>query len=317
MTADERRADDDYTEVWAEFKRSGDQRLRNRLIERYFYLVKVIGNRIAARLPRSIDVQDLRSAGVFGLIRAIENFDITRGTRFESYCATRVHGAILDELRAQDWVPRLVRNRAVKYRAAFGELRRKLDRDPSTREVAELMGSTDGEAEELRRDANLTTVYTICREDESSDDPHQIRKLDVLVDRDSEVPFDEMVTKDLAASFSKVLALPERTVVALYYHDNLTMKEIGTVMRISESRVCQIHTRLLKKLEAHLKGITEGKPASVIAAEDAAKAKTARAKAPAKPKAPRKTPLARPVLAAAPARAPIDLIAPALPPPPC
>lgn len=316
MTADERRADDDFTEVWAEFKRTGDQRLRNRLIERYFYLVKVIGNRIAARLPRSIDVQDLRSAGVFGLIRAIENFDISRGTRFESYCATRVHGAILDELRAQDWVPRLVRNRAVKYKTAFGELRRKLDRDPSTREVAELIGSTDGEAEELRREANLTTVYTICREDESNDDPHQIRKLDVLVDRDSEVPFDEMVTKDLAASFSKVLALPERTVVALYYHDNLTMKEIGTVMRISESRVCQIHTRLLKKLEAHLKGITEGKPASVIAAAEAAKARLAKAKAPSKPRAPRKAPAAQPVLAAPPSIAPIDLIAPALPPPP-
>ena len=135
MNAEARRADDDFTEVWAEFKRSGDQGLRNRLIERYFYLVKVIGNRIAARLPRSIDVQDLRSAGVFGLIRAIENFDITRGTRFESYCATRVHGAILDELRAQDWVPRLVRNRADKYRKALSALKQRLGRDPSTREV--------------------------------------------------------------------------------------------------------------------------------------------------------------------------------------
>ncbi|MHC5010260.1 MAG: sigma factor, partial [Planctomycetota bacterium] len=102
----------DMTPVWVEFKKTGDQTLRNRLIEHYLYLVKVIGNRIAARLPRSIDVQDLRSAGVFGLMRAIENFDLSRGTPFESYCATRVRGAILDELRSQDWVPRLVRNRA-------------------------------------------------------------------------------------------------------------------------------------------------------------------------------------------------------------
>ncbi len=275
MNAEVRRADDDFTEVWAEFKRNGDQGLRNRLIERYFYLVKVIGNRIAARLPRSIDVQDLRSAGVFGLIRAIENFDITRGTRFESYCATRVHGAILDELRAQDWVPRLVRNRADKYRKAFTALKQRLGRDPSTRELAEHTGSTDVEAEDLRRESNLTTVYTLAREDESSDDPHQVRKLDVLVDRDSEVPFDEMVTKDLAASFSTVLSLPERTVVALYYHDNLTMKEIGTVMRISESRVCQIHTRLLKKLEGHLKSIVEGTPSPAKIAAQAAAAKAA------------------------------------------
>jgi len=292
MTVAQRRPDDDFNEVWVEFKRTGDRALRNRLIERYFYLVKVIGNRIAARLPRSIDVQDLRSAGVFGLIRAIENFDITRGTRFESYCATRVHGAILDELRAQDWVPRLVRNRADRYRKAFSTLKARLGRDPSTREIAEFTGSTDVEAEELRREANLTTVYTLCREDESSDDPHQIRKLDVLVDRDSEVPFDEMVTKDLAASFSKVLTLPERTVVALYYHDNLTMKEIGTVMRISESRVCQIHTRLLKKLQGHLKSITDGTPSPVA---NAGLEKPARAKA-----APRRRPASADVAPAAP-----------------
>lgn len=279
MTAAERKPDDDFNEVWVEFKKTGEKGLRNRLIERYFYLVKVIGNRIAARLPRSIDVQDLRSAGVFGLIRAIENFDIARGTRFESYCATRVHGAILDELRAQDWVPRLVRNRADKYRKAFTALKARLGRDPSTRELAEHTGSSDVEAEELRRGANLTTVYTLCREDESNDDPHTLRKLDILVDRDSEVPFDEMVTKDLAASFSKVLALPERTVVALYYHDSLTMKEIGTVMRISESRVCQIHTRLLKKLQSHLKSITEGTPSPV------ANAGLEKPKAFAKPKA--------------------------------
>ena len=134
------REDDEISEVWAEFKSTGDGHLRNRLIERYLYLVKVIANRIAARLPRSIDVQDLRSAGVFGLIRAIENFDTSRGTRFESYCATRVHGAILDELRAQDWVPRLVRNRADIYRTAFTALRANLDRDPCTRELAVHLG---------------------------------------------------------------------------------------------------------------------------------------------------------------------------------
>jgi RNA polymerase sigma factor for flagellar operon FliA len=250
--------EEDMTAVWREFKRTGAERLRNRLIERYLYLVKVIGNRIAARLPRSIDVQDLRSAGVFGLIRAIENFDIARGTRFESYCATRVHGAILDELRAQDWVPRLVRNRAETYRTAFSALRERLGRDPSAREVAEHLKTSDEEVETLRRDANLTNVYTLCREDENNDDPRILRSLDVLVDERSQVPFDDLVTKDLAGSFAKVLTRPERTVVALYYHDGLTMKEIGGVMRISESRVCQIHTKTLKKLKAYLDGITNG-----------------------------------------------------------
>jgi RNA polymerase sigma factor for flagellar operon FliA len=248
----QRRQDEDMTTVWAQFKQTGDGLLRNRLVERYLYLVKVISNRIAARLPRSIDVQDLRSAGIFGLIRAIENFDITRGTRFESYCATRVHGAILDELRAQDWVPRLVRNRSEQYRRAFSELRSRLDRDPSQREVAEHLSMSDGDLEELRRESNLTAVYTLCREDETNEEPGSLRKLDVLVDQHSEVPFDDLVTRDLAESLSKLLNRSERTVVALYYHEGLTMKEIGKVMRISESRVCQIHTKLLSRLKAHL-----------------------------------------------------------------
>ncbi len=248
-------ADEDIREVWHAYKRTGEGSLRNRLIERYLYLVKVISNRIAARLPRSIDVQDLRSAGTFGLIRAIENFDVTRGTRFESYCATRVHGAILDELRAQDWVPRLVRNRAETYRDAFTSLRSRLDRDPSAREVAVLLGITDDEAEGLRRESNLTTVFTLCREDETTDDPHLLRKLDVLVDHKSEVPFEDLVTRDLASALSRRLTKAERTVVALYYHEGLTMKEIGKVMRISESRVCQVHTKLLGKLKEHLDGL--------------------------------------------------------------
>jgi RNA polymerase sigma factor for flagellar operon FliA len=162
-------------------------------------------------------------------------------------------------LRAQDWVPRLVRNRADAYKRAWNALKTHLDRDPSTRELAIHLGTTDEEVEALRRESNLTTVFTLCREDENNDDPHVLRKLDVLVDHQSEVPFDELVTRDLAASFAKVLTEAERTVVALYYHESLTMKEIGRVMRISESRVCQIHTKTLKKLKDHLDGIAEGR----------------------------------------------------------
>ncbi len=262
-----RRADEEIAKTWKDFKRTGDGSLRNVLVERYLYLVKVIANRISARLPRSIDVQDLRSAGIFGLIRAIENFDTSRGTRFESYCATRVHGAILDELRAQDFVPRLVRNRADVYRTAWNELRARLERDPSTREVAIHLGTTDEDAEALRRESNLTTVYTLSRDDETGEDGHQVRKLDVLVDRDSEVPFDDLVTRDLAQSFSNHLSRVERTVVALYYTDSLTMREIGEVLSISESRVCQIHTKLLGKLRQHLISIVNGtdKPVRVPA----------------------------------------------------
>ena len=252
-----RRRGPDMSEVWKAYKASGDVVLRNQLVETYHYLVKVIGNRIAARLPRSIDVQDLRSAGVFGLMRAIDNYDLARGTPFESYCATRVRGAILDELRSQDWVPRLVRNRASLYETAVTDLRRRLGREPAAHETALHLSVTEEEAERLRRDANLTSVYNLTPQEDREDDPRVLRKLDVLMDRGSEVPFERLVAQDLARSLVNVLVGPERTVIALYYYEGLTMKEIGRVMGISESRVCQIHSKTLRKLRTYLEELGE------------------------------------------------------------
>jgi RNA polymerase sigma factor for flagellar operon FliA len=247
----------DIDGVWRDFKRNGSPALRNRLIEHYLYLVKVIGNRVAARLPRSIDVQDLRSAGVFGLMSAVEHFDLDRGTPFESYCARRVRGAILDELRSQDWVPRLVRNRSTTYHDAQRALRERLGREPSCHETSEHLGLSGEETERLRREANLTSVFTLCASEEREDDPRVLRKLDVLMDKDSEEPFEKLVAHDLAAFLVNVLAPVQRTVVALYYKEGLTMKEIGRVLGISESRVCQIHSQTLRKLAVHLESIGE------------------------------------------------------------
>jgi RNA polymerase sigma factor for flagellar operon FliA len=247
----------DMSAVWEEFKQTGDEGLRNRLVEHYHYLVKLISNRIACRLPRSIDVQDLRSAGVFGLMRAIENFDLARGTPFESYCATRVRGAILDELRAQDWVPRLVRNRASTFNTALIELRQRLGREPAAHETARFMGVTVDDAERLRRDSNLTHVYNLTPLEDGEDESRTLRRLDVLMDRESDLPFERMVAQDLAKALVNVLVGPERTVIALYYYEGLTMKEIGRVMGISESRVCQIHTKTLKKLKVHIDNLGE------------------------------------------------------------
>ena len=256
-----RKPEPDMQDTWVAFKAAEAglerDRLRNDLVEAYHYLVKVIGNRIAARLPRSIDVQDLRSAGVFGLMRAIENYDLERGTPFASYCATRIRGAILDELRAQDWVPRLVRNRASTYNETFARLQKRLGREPSNHEVGQVLKMTPAEVEKLRRESNLTSVYTLNQQDGDEDDPHTLRKLDALMDRGSAQPFDSMVAQDLARVLMTTLAENERTVIALYYHEGLTMKEIGRVMRISESRVCQIHTKTLKKLKAHLDKMNE------------------------------------------------------------
>ncbi len=258
-----RKPEPDMSGVWTTFKSlepcAERDELRNQLVEAYHYLVKVIGNRIAARLPRSIDVQDLRSAGVFGLMRAIENYDLERGTPFASYCATRIRGAILDELRAQDWVPRLVRNRASTYNEVFTRLQKRLGREPSNHEVGASLKMSPTEVEKLRRESNLTSVYTLNQQDGDEDDPNTLRKLDALMDRGSAQPFDRMVAKDLARALMTTLAENERTVIALYYHEGITMKEIGRVMRISESRVCQIHTKTLKKLKAYLDKMNEQK----------------------------------------------------------
>jgi len=244
------------TEVWREFKRTGALALRNRLVEHYLYLVTIMGNRVAARLPRSIDVQDLRSAGVFGLMRAVENYDLSRGTPFESYCAMRVRGAILDELRAQDWVPRLVRSRASRYREALEGLRRELGREPTLHEAAARLDMGLDETEKLRREANLTTVFNLTPQDDRDDDARTLHRLDILMDKGSEVPFEKLVACDLAYALESALVGPERTVIALYYHEGLTMKEIGRVMGISESRVCQIHTKTLKRLRIFLYELT-------------------------------------------------------------
>jgi RNA polymerase sigma factor for flagellar operon FliA len=238
--------------IWEEFKATGDEDLRNQLVEAYLYIVRLMGNRIAARLPRSIDVQDLRSAGTFGLMRAVENFDIHNGTPFESYGSLRVRGAILDELRAQDWVPRLVRNRASAYKTTLELLRAELDREPMDHEVGDRMGISRAEAETLRRESNLTTVFTLSPQEERDDDPRTLRRLDALMDRCSEMPLEHMVAGDLARTLVKVLSKSEQTVIALYYEEGLTMKEVGHVMGISESRVCQIHTKSLKCLREHL-----------------------------------------------------------------
>lgn len=252
-----RRQSPEMRPIWEAYRASGDFVYRDQLIETYLYIVKMIGNRIAARLPRSIDVQDLRSAGVFGLMRAVENYDLTLGTPFESYCALRVRGAILDELRAQDWVPRLVRNRSSHYKKAHAALSERLEREPSVHELADEMNCSEAEAAKLAREANLTTVYTLCQQDDREDDPRVLRRLDALMDRSSEQPFEKMVATDLAKSLAQFLTKGESTVVALYYKEGLTMKEIGRVMGISESRVCQIHTKTLKKLREHIHRLQE------------------------------------------------------------
>ncbi len=234
--------------VWEAYRATGEVALRNQIVEAYHYLVKIMANRIAARLPRTIDVGDLRSAGNIGLIRAVEQFDIHNGTPFESYGALRIRGAILDSLRKQDWVPRLVRKRAATWRRTTEALRLELDREPMDDEVAERLGIKRADSVGCRRQSQILTVFTLSPKDDGDDDPRTMHSLDAMLDRRSDMPVERFVTADLARTIVRSLTKPEQTVIALYYEEGLTMREIGGVMGISESRICQIHSKCLKSL---------------------------------------------------------------------
>ncbi len=244
------KATEDLEGLWRKYKSTLDPELRNQLILKYLPLVKYISDRIFARLPRRVDVRDLRSAGIFGLINAIEAFDLERGIKFETYCSVRVRGSIIDELRAQDWVPRPVRNRAQKLKETVEELRSELGRNPADHELAERLGIGMSEVRSLGRESMATNVVSLSGSGEGADD--SLHRLDVLAERSEEQPIDRLQRADVAELIHRVLDRKEQRVLELYYYENLTMREIGRILGLSESRVCQIHARIMNRLKEEL-----------------------------------------------------------------
>ncbi|MEM8885497.1 MAG: FliA/WhiG family RNA polymerase sigma factor [Planctomycetota bacterium] len=234
--------------LWDEFRETGDVELRNRLVEKYLYIVKYVADRLQQKLPRSIPNEDLRSAASYGLIRAVENFDHRRGTRFETYCATRVKGAILDELRSRDWVPRMIRNNTSKMNSARDDLTRDLGRDPTPTELAERLEVSREKVETMIRESCFVSMFAFSRcEEEAQRGDNDERHL-IYEDKNSEVPFERIFLKDLSDHLMKTLSHREKMVILLYYVEDLSMKEIGKLLNISESRVSQIRTTTLNKL---------------------------------------------------------------------
>lgn len=239
---------DDIQQVWIDYKKTGDRQLRNRLMEHYWPLVRYTADRISAKLPSEVDVDDLISAGIFGLIDAIEAFDMARGVKFETYCSPRIRGAILDELRTMDWVPRLVRSRAHKLDAATKALRAELGRLPTDEEIAHKLGLNRTEFNKLMRDANAVTLISLSRKFNDEDSSRELQGIDVLEDRQSEDPVHEMQKRDMRELIMSRLTQTERLIVVLYYFEQMTMKEIGATLDLSESRVSQMHSSILNRL---------------------------------------------------------------------
>ena len=239
--------------VWKEFKRdTSNQELRNRLMERYFPLVKYNGERIWQRLPDGVELDDLISAGVFGLMDAITAFDLSRGVKFETYCVPRIRGAMLDELRSMDWVPRLVRSKASKLNDATKKLEAKLGRAPTQIELAERLELSIKELEKMIRDANAVNLISLNKKWYETDSYKDVREIDVLEDKRGEDPTRRIYKNDLMRLVTKGLNRNERLIIILYYYEELTMKEIGATLDLSESRVSQMHSSIVQRLQKQL-----------------------------------------------------------------
>ncbi|MGI6416476.1 MAG: FliA/WhiG family RNA polymerase sigma factor [Thermoguttaceae bacterium] len=246
-------APDDVEQLWIDFKNDPtNQELRNRLVERYLPLVKYNGERIWARLPDGVELDDLISAGVFGLMDAIDAFDLSRGVKFETYCVPRIRGAMLDELRTMDWVPRLVRSKASKLNEAMRNLEARFGRPPTENEMAEELEITVPELEKMILDANAVNLISLNKKWYETDSYKDVREIDILEDKKGEDPTKRVQKNDLMRLVTKGLNRNERLIIILYYYEELTMKEIGATLDLSESRVSQMHSSIVQRLKGQL-----------------------------------------------------------------
>ena len=242
----------DISEVWVDYKKTKSEVLRNVLMENYLHLVRYNAERIHVKLPDEVELDDLMSAGVFGLMDAIAAFDVARGVKFETYCAPRIRGAILDELRSMDWVPRLVRSRAHKLENATKQLEVELGRIPTDDEIARRLNLSKADFEKMAKDASAVGLVSLSRKWFETDSNKDVREIDVLEDKRGADPVREIHRKDLKELITKGLSRAERLIIILYYFEEMTMKEIGATLDLSESRVSQMHSSILARLKAQM-----------------------------------------------------------------
>jgi len=242
----------DLEVIWKTFKRTRDENLRNTLIEHHMPLVRTIAERVLQTLPKSIELDDLSSAGTFGLMDAINGFDLSRGIKFKTYCTTRIRGSILDELRSQDWVPRLVRLKAHRLDRAIRQLEGELGRAPNQAEVASVLGISLEELQAHEAEANAKTIFSLSEKWDDGDEEKEMEKVEILADRKSVDPVDTIQQRDALEMITGSLTKKERLIILMYYYEGLTMREIGEIMELTESRVCQIHSNVMARLKAQL-----------------------------------------------------------------
>jgi RNA polymerase sigma factor for flagellar operon FliA len=247
---------DDTLTLWYRYKASHERELRDRLILTYAPLVKYVAGRLGAGLPAHVDESDLVSYGLLGLIDAIERYDTARDVKFETYAIARIRGAIIDELRSMDWVPRSVRSRAREIERAIAQLEARLMRAPTDEEIAKKLGLSEGELDDALLEISRSSIAALDElwsSPTGTGDPVSLG--DSLEDPNAVEPGTEMETTELKEMIGESIAsLPEREklVITLYYYEELTLREIGEVLGVTESRVSQLHTKAILRLKARL-----------------------------------------------------------------
>ena len=235
---------------WKEYKADPtDQTKRNRLVEYFLPIVRGHAQRMRHRLPDGVELDDLISAGVFGLIDAIDAFDLSRDVKFTTYCAPRIRGAMLDELRSMDWVPRLVRTNVKKVNEAIRVLDSQLGRKPTDEEIAEFLELSCEDFEKIMRESNTANVVSLNKKWCETDASKEVSELDILEDQRGEDPTSRLQKIDTMKLVTKGLKPNERLILILYYYQDMTMKEIGATLDLSESRVSQIHSGIIQRLQ--------------------------------------------------------------------
>ena len=242
----------DIPQIWKDYRAEPTVDLRNQLVEHFLPLVKYNAERIWARLPDGVDLDDLISAGVFGLMDAIDAFDLDRGVKFETYCVPRIRGAMLDELRTMDWVPRLVRSKHTKLEDTRKRLEAELGRPPRPDELAVSMGMTLTDFEKLMNEASAVSLISLNKKWYETDSYKDVREIDILEDKKAEDPTHRLQNRDLMRLVTRGLNRNERLIIILYYYEDMTMKEIGATLDLSESRVSQMHSSIVARLQSQL-----------------------------------------------------------------
>ena len=239
----------DIYSLWKNYKAGKSTELRNKLAEYYLPLVKIVGGRLAVSLPPHLDRDDLLSSGFFGLLDAIDRFDITRNIKFETYAGVRIRGAMIDYLRSKDWIPVTMRQKIRKYEQTVYKLETELGRSATDKEVAEALEISLDELQILVSQCNAATVIPL-EEYLKTDAPE-------AVDANPADTAEFFEIKDTLARAIDKLPEKERTVVSLYYYEELTLKEISLILHLSEARISQLHTKAIFRMRNYLTRIKE------------------------------------------------------------